>query len=404
MTASDIYSSVIPSAIHNLTPTTVDNSNASAAVPLRVLMTVVLDNTTTLQQITFVQWRVLVRIFKTAYRHDVKATRNSSFLRKLSEFRTQTQMPGLLACVFQASTAYPQWELERDMRTICSHILHLLITRLYQLTRVDILAEVPVSIYPHPSAQCMVGGWAIFSTHNYYQTLYTKNPYQPKWKILADLVASLSVSASEVATRTGPLTSAFFQAYNRGKLRLPRADLLLVLSDIHFQFLRHTAGHIRSTTFQDAERAILNNVILFERFNEVCISLSEQNPPAADITRAVFQKLTLKYLHVREGQYLSRSNAEVGMTLALRTMLAASSSRVRTGSNELPVRLSSETIISLTELPLVDVIEPDDFGHSSTSDSESTSSEEAPDGSPQIDVGSSPPVARSLQDQFDHTD
>ena len=57
------------------------------------------------------------------------------------------------------------------MRTISSHILHLLITRLYEVTQVDIVAEVPVSIYPQPSAECMVGGWAIFSTQNFYQTL-----------------------------------------------------------------------------------------------------------------------------------------------------------------------------------------------------------------------------------------
>jgi hypothetical protein len=390
---------VVPVLLKNMDDTYRGTGGPDGPAPMRTIMSIVYERLASVREIIFEEWQTLVRIFKVAFHHPVKASRNSAFLRRLSDFRTQSILPSLLAFLFPDINGYPRAIFERDMQSIGTHILHLLVQFLYSTTRVDLEQPAPALDYPHPSAQCMIGGWAIFSTVGYYRTLQAKahkdrnNERENKWKAMADLVTKLSVPAAEVASHTGPLTSKFFMEYNRGNLRLPRAQLLILFADIHFRFLKLTERRIRETTFQLAERAILTDAIFNARFVEICTAalksgtddslgapLLDQN---ADIVKHVYKKLALKFLHVREAQYLRRSNADVGMTLALRTMLASTGSRVQASRvhdvyRDLPTRLSPETVISVEALPLVDdaIGEEGDGLNSSGSDSSTTDEEQ----------------------------
>jgi hypothetical protein len=407
----DLYTRVVAPLLPRLSTAHRDVGGTEGPPIVRKFMYIIIEMSSTLQAILLAQWVVLTRIFKLGY-HEPKTARSSVFLRKLSEFRTESELPDLLYTLFvEDRDPAHRHIMQYDMRVLSRHMLHELILYLYELTRVDVDSDTTPISYPHPSAQCMIGGWAIFSTHNYYLVLYAKNPRQPKWKQMADLVARLSVSASEVGAVTGNLTSAFFTKYNRGKLRLPHVDLLHLFAAIHYLFLKFTSGGVlKSSTFQSAEKAILENAELFESFTALCAAVTSANScPTIDIARPVFVKLTLKFLHVREGQYLSRSNAQVGMTLALRTMLASSASRAiglatAAGARQVPVRLSEETCISTEVLPLVDEIDRSDDGHSSSSESDSSSDE---DGAPVADVNTvtatQTPVTtvRSLHAAFD---
>ena len=68
---------------------------------VRRVMFLVIEMSSSVQEILLAQWSVLVRIFKLAY-HETKAARSTVFLRKLSEFRTESQLSDLLYFLFES--------------------------------------------------------------------------------------------------------------------------------------------------------------------------------------------------------------------------------------------------------------------------------------------------------------